>query len=599
MFLEASVTDGPKRLPAMPRKSAAKYSSTKGTFYTLKKQEPTDNLLGCSVNPFKRVGIWYDNLNVRKKQIIALILCELLTISTLVSVHVAVLYTSSVKELETRAASEILTNEIVYNIKIGEMALGLQTSAENADVVQAGVLGLSTQQAAVDARKAARRLLQQECFRRDIEYATLVKNDETLAIIVNANKDRSGEKGFNLGGLVAKSIKANKQMSATLLVPRSELVAAEGLFAADTTTLWLVRFVATPVYANPSDKSKGPVAILVSGDVVNNKPYTVAPSMEVFKTGYVAVYQRASQQGDTSASRYALSASLWSPEPGKAAISGVELSNQEGYTLLDRATDAGAASSAVARFAVNGTYMTVIGRVIPDANGQPAAFLVRGLPHTEADNLLKFTLLVSLLSTIPIFIISALLALWMGRAISGPLSTLQSTVENFFKGDRSSSRSSKQPAQEDAEEDGEEDEEGGEAGPFAGRGAASSLERMKKNLEVRITSKDEVGKLAASFNRMSVRVSEAYARVEEARKKAAVEEYRTRQIMDAAPDAIVLVDSRCRVISMNRSATDLFGYEQDELLGRNVNVLMPPEIAAKHDGYVQRYLNTGSEVREL
>ena len=50
--------------------------------------------------------------------------------------------------------------------------------------------------------------------------------------------------------------------------------------------------------------------------------------------------------------------------------------------------------------------------------------------------------------------------------------------------------------------------------------------------------------------------------------------------------------------------TELFGYEQAELIGSNVTKLMPPEIATHHAGYMNRYLQTGEkrvigQVREV
>jgi PAS domain S-box-containing protein len=39
----------------------------------------------------------------------------------------------------------------------------------------------------------------------------------------------------------------------------------------------------------------------------------------------------------------------------------------------------------------------------------------------------------------------------------------------------------------------------------------------------------------------------------------------------------------------NESAAATFGFSKEEALGSNINMLMPPEIAERHDGYLQRY----------
>lgn len=67
---------------------------------------------------------------------------------------------------------------------------------------------------------------------------------------------------------------------------------------------------------------------------------------------------------------------------------------------------------------------------------------------------------------------------------------------------------------------------------------------------------------------------------------------RFRALLDAAVDAIVLIDGQGLIARFNHAAERLFGYQESELLGRNVSVLMPPRIAAEHDGYLERYQRT-------
>jgi PAS domain S-box-containing protein len=64
-------------------------------------------------------------------------------------------------------------------------------------------------------------------------------------------------------------------------------------------------------------------------------------------------------------------------------------------------------------------------------------------------------------------------------------------------------------------------------------------------------------------------------------------------VIDSAVDAIIVIDSRGRVEAFNASAERLFGYPASEVLGRNVNVLMPPPYHEEHDGYMRRYLTEG------
>ncbi len=56
------------------------------------------------------------------------------------------------------------------------------------------------------------------------------------------------------------------------------------------------------------------------------------------------------------------------------------------------------------------------------------------------------------------------------------------------------------------------------------------------------------------------------------------------QFLDAAPDAILVVDADGVMRVANRKATELFGYEVDELVGQSVDVLVPDHRRGDHEG---------------
>jgi PAS domain S-box-containing protein len=43
----------------------------------------------------------------------------------------------------------------------------------------------------------------------------------------------------------------------------------------------------------------------------------------------------------------------------------------------------------------------------------------------------------------------------------------------------------------------------------------------------------------------------------------------------------------------NESAAQTFGYSKEEAIGQNIKMLMPQDVADKHDGYLRRYVETG------
>ena len=66
-----------------------------------------------------------------------------------------------------------------------------------------------------------------------------------------------------------------------------------------------------------------------------------------------------------------------------------------------------------------------------------------------------------------------------------------------------------------------------------------------------------------------------------------------RAVLETAAEGIIIMRADGTVSSFNAAASRIFGYSNDEVLGRNVSMLMPPEVAGEHDGYVARYLDTG------
>ena len=64
-------------------------------------------------------------------------------------------------------------------------------------------------------------------------------------------------------------------------------------------------------------------------------------------------------------------------------------------------------------------------------------------------------------------------------------------------------------------------------------------------------------------------------------------------VLNAAVDGIVLIDTSGIIQLVNPSVQKMFGYPPEELLGRNVKVLMPSPWREEHDGYLANYLATG------
>lgn len=53
-------------------------------------------------------------------------------------------------------------------------------------------------------------------------------------------------------------------------------------------------------------------------------------------------------------------------------------------------------------------------------------------------------------------------------------------------------------------------------------------------------------------------------------------------LLEAAPDAMLVVNASGEIVAANRETERLFGYKREELLGQRVELLVPPELHARH-----------------
>ena len=73
----------------------------------------------------------------------------------------------------------------------------------------------------------------------------------------------------------------------------------------------------------------------------------------------------------------------------------------------------------------------------------------------------------------------------------------------------------------------------------------------------------------------------------------AAEASKLEAILNSAVAAIVTIDAKGVIDSVNPATERIFGYPAAELVGRNVRVLMPEPFYSEHDAYLANYLSTG------
>src|SRR5690242_12517240 len=65
-----------------------------------------------------------------------------------------------------------------------------------------------------------------------------------------------------------------------------------------------------------------------------------------------------------------------------------------------------------------------------------------------------------------------------------------------------------------------------------------------------------------------------------------------RSALDAAPDAMIIIDGSGAIRFVNRQVSSLFGYAHSEIVGRPVELLMPERFHGRHVAHREQYRNS-------
>lgn len=99
---------------------------------------------------------------------------------------------------------------------------------------------------------------------------------------------------------------------------------------------------------------------------------------------------------------------------------------------------------------------------------------------------------------------------------------------------------------------------------------------------------DEVGALSRAF-------AEFVGSLEKSRDTERATANQMQAVLDQTVDALIAIDEFGHIQQFNRGAEAIFGYDAEEILGRNVKMLMPEPDTDAHDGHLQHYRETGQK----
>lgn len=72
-------------------------------------------------------------------------------------------------------------------------------------------------------------------------------------------------------------------------------------------------------------------------------------------------------------------------------------------------------------------------------------------------------------------------------------------------------------------------------------------------------------------------------------------ELRLKTTLDTAIDGIITIDHKGLIQAFNKAAISIFGWQEEEVIGKNISMLMPQPYQKEHDSYLFNYQETGKK----
>lgn len=116
--------------------------------------------------------------------------------------------------------------------------------------------------------------------------------------------------------------------------------------------------------------------------------------------------------------------------------------------------------------------------------------------------------------------------------------------------------------------------------------AAGQLAQGEYDRRLIVTGPSEIVSVTTAFNTMADSLQQNLQNL-------ASQHERTQSIINNVIDGIISINTDGIVESYNRAAEQIFGYAAEEMIGKNVNLLMPEKYSINHEQYIKNYLAGG------
>ncbi|MDG1751679.1 MAG: response regulator [Thalassotalea sp.] len=101
---------------------------------------------------------------------------------------------------------------------------------------------------------------------------------------------------------------------------------------------------------------------------------------------------------------------------------------------------------------------------------------------------------------------------------------------------------------------------------------------------------DEIGLLARSFHHLFDTIEHKSLELKKAAIQAESATLKLQAILNSIVDAVITIDTEGKILAFNKSARKMFGYQESEVIDKNIKILMPVSFAQKHDKYIKDHL---------